>query len=127
MDAKKKKSTWQGNSLAAHLTRWHKLIGAVQRNLKDLAHAAEHNTRLEKLLDDILQASAEQRALTYRLRILVRERDEKIRQARDLRSRLAGAVIGKYGIYSDKLREFGLRPRGRGRKMVPRKEVCTAS
>jgi hypothetical protein len=41
-----------------------------------------------------------------------------VQQARDLRNRLAAAVMGHYGPGSDKLREFGLKPRKRRRGVV---------
>ena len=43
--------------LAAQLTRWRHLVGGVQRNLGDLAYAAEKNARLEKLTEEILHST----------------------------------------------------------------------
>ncbi len=114
----KKKKTEPDNGLAAHLTRWRKLAGGVRNNLCDLAHAAEHNAELHRLADEILRSAGEQQALTARLRGLVQERRAKVHRARDLRARLAAAVTGCYGPYSDKLREFGLKPRKRRRRGV---------
>jgi len=114
----KKRPVQQDDSLAAQLTRWRKLVAGVQRHLGVLAYTAEHNTQLEMLADEILHSASEQRVLTHRLRALVRERGEKVRQARELRNRLAAAVMGHYGPCSDNLREFGLKPRKRRRVVV---------
>lgn len=123
----KKKPARPDQGLAAQMSRWSKLVRGVQNNLDDLGFTAEKTAQLEKLAEEVLCAIGEQRNLTCRLRILVRERDEKIRQAQDLRSRIVAAVIGRYGIYSDKLREFGLKPRARGRRVVARGEVAGRS
>ncbi len=120
----RKRSAQQDQGLAAQLTRWRHLVGGVQRNLGDLAYTADHNTQLEKLTEEILRSTFEQRALTQQLRALIREREAKVQQARDLRNRLAAAVTGHYGPCSNKLREFGFKPRSRRRRvMVPEREV----
>ena len=62
----KKKPAQQDDSLAAQLTRWQKLVAGVQRHLGVLGYAAEHNTQLEKLAEEILNSACEQRVLTHR-------------------------------------------------------------
>jgi hypothetical protein len=112
-----------GKALASYLIRWRILTEAVRDHLCDLSHAMAQNTRLEKLAAEILTSLDEEKALTARLRAVVRERRAKVVQARDLRNRLAAAVLCQYGLRSEKLREFGLKPVRPRRTARARKEV----
>ncbi len=112
-------------SLAMQLMHWRILNDAVEENAGDLAHAVAHNRRFAKLLAEILSSVAEQKVLTARLQAVVRERQGKVLEVCDLRSRLAAAAVGRYGPRSEKLREFGLKPRRRPRRSAPRREVRT--
>lgn len=110
-----------GKALAVQLMRWRVLTEAVRDHLRDLSHALAQNTRLEKLVVEILGSLDEQKALDVRLRALIRERKAKVIQARDLRNRLAAAIQSQYGLGSEKLLEFGLKPR-RPRRTARRRE-----
>jgi hypothetical protein len=113
----------RNRTLTSLLIRWRILTEAVKDHLADLPYAAAQNARLDKLVAEILSSAAEQKALTARLRVVIREREAKVEQARDLRSRLTAAVIGRYGPRSEKLKEFGLKPQRRRKRAARRQEV----
>jgi len=124
MTAKKQTGPYpKDQGLASQLIRWRILTEAVQDHLGDMPYVAQNNTQLDKLVAEILSSVAEQKALTARLRVVVRQREAKVAQARDLRSRIASAVVGQYGACSEKLKEFGLKPQKRRKSAARRQEV----
>jgi hypothetical protein len=104
------------NSQGETLTVWDALSTAAKPHLADNPQAAADQTALEGAIADIKAANAEQESLTARLRDSIKTRQEKAKQARILRNRIVTHLQSKFGPDSERLREFGLRPKGRVRR-----------
>jgi septal ring factor EnvC (AmiA/AmiB activator) len=105
-----KESTQKGR-----LEEWERLIQRMAANAQDLAHLEAARARLEGMLNEAREAAAQQAAhtagkqeSTQKLKVLQVEGER-------LATVLRGAVKQHYGIRSEKLAEFGLKP-FRGRK-----------
>ena len=107
-----KESTQKGRMEA-----WERLIQRMAANGPELAHLEGTRTRLEAMLTEAREAAAQQAAhtsgkqeATQKLKVLQVEGER-------LANVLRGAVKQHFGIRSEKLSEFGMKPfRGRSRK-----------
>jgi hypothetical protein len=94
--------------------RWWKLANGVKRLLPQVPFANPQHTDYEETLLVLQSLEAEQAVLDARLSRLRRKRRDELEKARDLYSRLVGLVHATLGYHSERLRDFGLKPRKRG-------------
>lgn len=112
-----------GRTFTVQVQEWRLLIEHARPLLADAPHLAEHHAALEivvqqgeafQALDEM--ARAQRRSATQRRR-------ELTAQGVDLRARLAGGLIQKYGPKNEELIAFGVGPRPRtirrGKKEEP--------
>jgi hypothetical protein len=107
-----KESTQKGRMEA-----WERLIQRVAANAQELAHLETARARLEAMLSEGREAAAQQAAYTSGKQ----EATQKLKVLQVEGERLANvlrvSVKQHFGIRSEKLSEFGLKPfRGRNRK-----------
>jgi hypothetical protein len=117
-----KESTQKGR-----FEEWERLIQRMTTNAQELPHLEATRTRLEGMLAEAREAAARQAVHTAGKQ----EASSKLKTLQTEGERLAtllrGAVRQHYGIRSEKLAEFGLKPfRGRkrngGLEVKPRKK-----
>jgi hypothetical protein len=101
------------NSQGETLTVWDALSTAAKPQLADIPQAAADQAAFEGHIADIKVANAEQESLIAKLRDSYKTRREMAKQARILRNRIVSHLQSKFGPDSERLREFGLRPKGR--------------
>ena len=107
-----KESTQKGRMEA-----WERLIQRIAANAPELAHLETARARLEAMLTESREAAAQQAAYTSGKQ----EATQKLKALQVEGERLANVlrvtVKQHFGIRSEKLSEFGLKPfRGRNRK-----------
>ena len=103
------------NSKQSILSTWDQVLAAAQANEEDLAIVEEPRARLEEsvellriLLSQKVRLRSEAQLTTQKIRSLIDSGNDLVRRIR------AGAR-SRYGIHSDKLRAFGVAPRGKSR------------
>jgi hypothetical protein len=94
------------------LTVWDALSTTAKSELSDIPQAAADQASFEGAIADIKTANALQDSLTAQLRDSIKSRQEKTRQARVLRNRVVAHLQSKFGPDSERMRQFGLRPKG---------------
>lgn len=112
-----------GRTFTVLVQEWRLLIEHARPLLADAPHLAEHHAALEAVvqqgeafqaLDEM--ARAQRRSATHRRR-------EMTAEGVDLRARLAGGLVQKYGPKNEELIAFGVGPRprkvSRGKKETP--------
>lgn len=110
----------ESNSYASVVTGWGQQLTAVDRNATDLLQAEIPREKLQEILTEIRDLSAEQSALTARKQEVSKRIQILLAQGRKLSTVLRVLVREQYGNRSEKLAEFNLRPfRGRPRKTEP--------
>jgi len=111
-------------ALERHVAEWRVLAEAVARNLGDLEHLRITLETLNTSLDRILEARQRQLALRAAAQQATRDLEAAMDDATVAAVSLNQGVVGTYGNRTEKLREFGLRPRkGPG----PRKKAPAAA
>lgn len=96
---------------------WERLIQRMAANAQELTHLEATRTRLEGMLTEAREAAAQQAAHTAGKQ----EASQKLKtlqvEGERLANLLRGAVKQHFGIRSEKLAEFGMKPfRGRNKK-----------
>ena len=110
----------ESNSYADVVTGWDLQITAVDRNRTDLPQAEVPREKLQGILTEIRDLSAEQSALTARKQEASKRIQELLVQGRKISTLIRTIVREHYGNRSEKLAEFNLQPfRGRPRKTQP--------
>ena len=110
----------ESNSYASVVTGWELEVTAVDRNRADLPQAEIPREKLQVILTEIRDLSAEQSALTARKQETSKRIQELLVQGRKISTVLRTIVREHYGNRSEKLAEFNLQPfRGRPRKTKP--------
>jgi hypothetical protein len=104
-------------------TRSKALATNLRPHLAEMPHLAALHGELERVVARIEASIAEQDTLAARIRGLITARAEEMLQGRDVRNRLAAQLQGQFGLTSDELRGFGLKPRKRKLRRKPQEEV----
>lgn len=100
------------NTLRENLMRWQTLANNARvQAAGDVPGLADHLAALEEVLTRITTSLHDQEVHVTKVRELLRARREDVATARDLRQRVSGFLIGHYGRGSEKLRQFGIKPK----------------
>jgi hypothetical protein len=102
-----------GNTVRERFARFQSLASNLRPRLPEMPALADNHAAFEELVVRIQASLAEQDVLASRTSELIRTREEDMKQALELRHRLAGQLQGHFGTGSEKLREFGIKPRRR--------------
>jgi hypothetical protein len=89
---------------------WEKVHTSVNANPNDLAHLLNHNGELGTKAARMRALSAEQAVITARKQSINAEMQEIMRDGQTLLDYIQTGVRQHYGLRSEKLVEFGLRP-----------------
>jgi hypothetical protein len=102
-------------SFADLMTEWEKLLTTVAANKDDLSHVDAYRQQLEVEVTGAKAANVRQLAAQSEAQQASRDLDGFRTQGRDLASRIGAGIKSKYGIRSEKLKEFDIKV-FRGRK-----------
>jgi hypothetical protein len=107
-------------SVATTLQQWEQFLAAWRLNPEDLDYLElkEQLTELEKVSEKVRRLSDEQAALNARKQQVTRDLDAAKERGREIAVRIRNGLRSRYGRSSEKLTQFGLRPR-RGRNPSP--------
>jgi hypothetical protein len=111
----------KGSSIPERIARWKVISAGLKPLLAGMPHLADLHGELEQIIaqSEVLDARAE--ALKAESREVNANREALARSGDDLRGRLGASLQTTYGFQSEKLIEFGLKPRkARGRDKQPR-------
>jgi len=100
---------------------WEKVNTSVTANAFDLGHLQDHNGQLGAKAERMRVLSAEQAALTARKQLVTAEMQQLFREGQTLLDYVQTGVRQHYGLRSEKLLEFGIRPI-RGKSRPPKTE-----
>jgi hypothetical protein len=98
------------SSFADFIHDWEQLLAALDSNGGDLPDVSVHRQPLEKVLVDAKAISARQDAHRAGLGLVTRELEAVMLDGRDAANRLRNFLKSHYGVRSDKLTEFGVKP-----------------
>jgi hypothetical protein len=104
--------------------RWEILLAGLEANREELGHMEFARVHLQEHLKDF---SAEQsRRATLQAEVLKSSRTirSQLRSGQEFATRIANALRAHYGSQSDKLIEFGFKPRRKSR-MIRKEETAT--
>jgi hypothetical protein len=104
------------NSQEGMLSDWEQLLAAVGANREDLPHVETVRARLAAHVEDLRLLHSDRDRLRTETRRMTEEILQGFAEGGDLAIRLRSYVRSTYGIHSDKLLEFGIKPRGRRRQ-----------
>lgn len=111
----------RGSSIPERIARWRLIAGGLKTQLAEMPHLSELHTELERIIGESEALDARHEALKAETREINRMREELARSGDDLRNRLGAALRTLHGFDSEKLIEYGLKPRKpRGRDKAPR-------
>ncbi|MEA2604770.1 MAG: hypothetical protein QOF89_5762 [Acidobacteriota bacterium] len=111
----------KGSTIPERIARWKVIAAALKPLLAEMPHLMTLHTQLEDVIarSEVLDARIE--ALKAESQEINRTREELATTGDDLRNRLGAAVRTVHGFRSERLIEFGLKPRRtRGRDRKPR-------
>src|SRR5262249_38698161 len=118
-----KKGNLQGQTtLAAKIVRWQTLINNYEPHSDTLPHLKEALARLEQVLARARELRERQQVLKADVGDNVVQRNSLLTEGDDLFTRLTLGLQSLHGPKSERLREFGLKPRrnpGRPAKAAP--------
>jgi hypothetical protein len=97
------------------MTDWQKLLTTVAANKADLAHVEEFRQQLEIEVTGAKAANVRQLAALAEAQQASRDLDGSLTRGHDLANRIGAGIKSKYGIRSEKLKEFDIKV-FRGRK-----------
>jgi hypothetical protein len=101
------------SSVADHSLEWHSLVVSVQSNADDMPYVAELADELKIVLDAVKALESERMLLDARSQQITRDMDALKSRGRVVASRVRSGLKTRYGFSSEKLAEFGVRPRRR--------------
>ena len=111
----------KGSTLPERIARWKVIAAALKPLLTEMPHLTELHTQLEGIIARSEELAARIEALKAESQEINRIRDELGKTGDDLRNRLGATLRTVHGFRSEKLIEFGLKPRRpRGRDRKPR-------
>ncbi|HJX26860.1 MAG TPA: hypothetical protein VJ885_03030 [Thermoanaerobaculia bacterium] len=99
---------------------WQKLIKPLKGNA-DLAYLETQREKLARLLDQAVDVTHQQNALTAQKQELSKQLQTIMLEGQRTATVLRKSITAHFGIRSEKLAEFGLQP-FRGRPFTPRKK-----
>ncbi len=105
------------NSIRDRLVRWQSFEQNLRPYVPNVPAMSGNFEAFAQAVAEIEASLARQDALTAELRQLVRDRNEAVARAVEMRSKLAGQIIGELGDGSGKLRQFGMKPRRKHARM----------
>lgn len=98
-------------SIADHSLEWGKLTRSVRANVADVPYLEDLLSELETLVDRSHEIRIERAALDARSQQLTRDLQAVTSRARTVAAQLRSGLKTRFGHGSEKLVEFGLRPR----------------
>jgi len=111
----------KGSTIPEKIARWKVIATGLKPLLGDMPHVADLHAQLEKVITQSEELDARSEALKAESREVTKTRVTLAKTGDDLRKRLGAALQTSYGFASEKLLEFGLKPRRpRGRDKKPR-------
>lgn len=116
------------SSFADFIHDWEQLLAALDSNAGELPDVSAHRQPLEQVLVNAKAISARQDAHRAGLGQATRELEAVMADGRDSANRLRNFLKSHYGVRSDKLTEYGVRPvRKRSRLKSKKPVVPTAA
>jgi len=100
-----------GTSLAEFIKSNERLLVTIDANKADLAHLEPLQAQLAPIVDGAKEALVRQGTLKAEAQQASRDLDGFLTKGRDLASRLRHGIRAQYGTTTEKLVEFGLKPR----------------
>jgi hypothetical protein len=111
----------KGSTIPERIARWKVISAGLKPLLATMPHLADLHGELEKVIAQSEELDARAEALKAESRTVNASRETLAKSGDDLRSRLGASLQTTYGFKSEKLIEFGLKPRKpRGRDKQPR-------
>jgi hypothetical protein len=89
---------------------WERLLSAVAAHADDLQHVAECREQLEAELADLCATRIRRNALVVEKQKATQDLSRLRERVEDLASRLRSGLLLRYGLHSDMLGEFGIKP-----------------
>jgi hypothetical protein len=104
------------DSQEAMLTAWDQMLAALAAHQTDLASFEAYGVELASAADSLRTLQDRRARLRDELQRMTAEVHAVLAQGNDLLARLRAGARSRYGIYDDRLLEFGVKPRtGRNR------------
>jgi hypothetical protein len=111
----------KGSSIPERIARWKVISAGLRPLLTDMPHLAALHADLERIIAQAEELDVRAEALKAESREVNNSREALARSGDNLRGRLGASLQTAYGFQSEKLIEFGLKPRkARGRDKKPR-------
>jgi DNA repair exonuclease SbcCD ATPase subunit len=111
----------KGSTIPERIARWKVIAAALKPLLAEMPHLTELHSQLEAIIARSEELDARIEALKAESQEVNRTREELATTGDDVRNRLGAALRTIHGFRSEKLIEFGLKPRRtRGRDRKPR-------
>ncbi|HTG31330.1 MAG TPA: hypothetical protein VLB76_00265 [Thermoanaerobaculia bacterium] len=111
----------KGSSIPERIARWKVISAGLRPLLTDMPHLAALHAELERIITQAEELDVRAEALKAESREVNNNREAVARSGDNLRGRLGASLQTAYGFQSEKLIEFGLKPRkARGRDKKPR-------
>lgn len=109
--------------------RWKVMAANLQPQLEKLPQLAARYTELVKMTTDADALETRQAQLTADLQEVNHQRRDLLKNGEDLRNRIGAVLKAEHGFTSERLLEFGLKPRrARGRaKKTPATATTTTT
>ena len=103
-------------SLGKTVDQWERILGATEANEDVRSILARQSRELRGLLKKVRELSKRQAALTALKQQVTRDLQGALDQGREIAAQMRTGLKAQYGFGSEKLTEFGLRPRRRPRR-----------
>jgi hypothetical protein len=98
------------NSQKDILAAWDQALAAVKANQNDLPHVVSQAGELEASLEDLRTLMCRKVTLRDEMMRNTQKLHDVLAHGGDLLARLRAGVRLRYGIHSDKVEEFGIKP-----------------
>ena len=115
----------KGSTIPERIARWKVISAGLKPLLPEMPFLADLHTELEKIILQSEELDARHEALKAETREVNRIREDLASNGDDLRKRMGAGLQTVHGFDSEKLIEFGLKPRkvrGRDRKARARRK-----
>ena len=106
----------KAQTFAKKITEWELINTNIRPHLPEMPYLQEIVTALEALIAEAKGLDSQQEATRSQLQDLVHRRQEVEKKGQVLRSRAASHLRGSFGLSSDELVKFGVRPRKAGKR-----------
>jgi hypothetical protein len=118
----------KGTTIPERIARWKVISAGLKPLLGTMPHLADLHGQLEQIITQSEDLDTRAEALKAEARAVNANREALAKSGDDLRLRLGASLQTTYGFKSEKLIEFGLKPRKtRGRDKQPRVKKTPAS